>query len=274
MMTIHDYDDENVLGFETCDGVAKITLNRPSVGNSLNPEMMKALEVAWARVNEDDCIRVAILSGAGSKHFCTGADVNMVEVGRGGLQNAPYEVANRFSPRMCKVSKPVICVLNGLVNGGGMHFIADSDIVISASHVEIMDSHVSIGLVSALESIGVARRGGLGAALLMGLCGKNYRMPAERAYTLGLIDLIEPTVESAMARAEALAAMICSNSPQAVALTKSAIWGATEMPDPMASRFGWELLKSQWSHPDFEEGAKAFMEKREPVWNPDPNARR
>ncbi|MNS42554.1 Carnitinyl-CoA dehydratase [compost metagenome] len=267
-------DDEKVLRFDVSNGVARLTLDRPDVGNALNPGMLKALERAWARVNEDEDIRVVILTGAGRRHFCTGADVGDVAVGKGGLQNLSYAEANRFSPRMCQVSKPVICVLNGLVNGGGLHFVADSDIVISASHVKFMDSHVSIGLVSALESVGLARRAGVGAALLLGLCGRGYRMPAERAYALGVVDLLEADVDAAMARAEMLAAMICSNSPQAVALTKRAIWTSTEMPDPAAAVHTWELLKSQWSHPDFEEGPRAFMEKRDPNWNPDPNARR
>jgi enoyl-CoA hydratase/carnithine racemase len=59
-----------------------------------------------------------------------------------------------------------------------------------------------------------------------------------------------------------------------MALTKRAIWAATELNDPSAAAFGWELLKSQWGHPDFEEGPKAFAEKRPAHWNPDPNARR
>lgn len=267
-------DDEDVLRFEAAGGVARLTLDRPEVGNSLSPGMLRALERAWARVNADAEIRVVILTGAGDRHFCTGADVAGVEVGRGGLQNQPYAVANRFTPRMCHVTKPVICVLNGLVNAGGLHFVADSDIVVAARHVEFMDTHVSIGLVSALESVGLARRAGVGAALLLGLCGRDYRMPAERAYALGVIDLLEADTAAALARAEALAGMILSNSPQAVALTKRAIWTSTEMPDPAAAAHAWELLKSQWSHPDFEEGPRAFLEKRAPRWNPDPNARR
>jgi enoyl-CoA hydratase/carnithine racemase len=267
-------DDENVLRFEVRDGVARLTLDRPEAGNSLSPGMLRALERAWDRVNADPDIRVVILTGAGTRHFCTGADVSGVAVGSGGLQNLPYAEANRFTPRMRHVAKPVICVLNGLVNAGGLHFVADSDIVIAASHVEFMDTHVSIGLVSALESVGLARRAGVGAALLLGLCGRDYRMTAERAHALGVVDLLEPNAEAALARAEALADMICSNSPQAVALTKRAIWSSTELPDPAAPVYAWELLKSQWSHPDFEEGPRAFLEKRAPQWNPDPNARR
>ena len=267
-------EDEAVLDLRIDDGVAWLTLDRPEVGNSLSPGMLRALERAWARLEADRDVRVIILTGAGERHFCTGADVAGVEVGKGGLNNVSYGEANRFTPRMCHVSKPVICVLNGLVNAGGLHFVADADIVIAAAHVSFTDTHVSIGLVSALESIGLARRAGVGTALLLGLCGRDYRMTADRAFALGVVDLLEPDVEAARTRAQDLAEMIKRNSPRAVALTKRAIWASTEMADPAAAIYGWELLKSQWSHPDFEEGPRAFQEKRLPVWDPDPNSRR
>jgi E-phenylitaconyl-CoA hydratase len=256
------------------DGVATLTLNRPEEGNALTPELLVALEDAWGRVERDSTIRAAIITGAGDRHFCTGASVSALSVGTGGLQNQPYAVANRFSPRMCQVTKPVICAVNGLVNAGGLHFVADSDVVIACAQAAFMDTHVSVGQVSALESIGIARRAGIGAALLMGLAGRSHRIAAERAYQLGMIDVLEPSATEVMTRARQLARGMCANSPQAMALTKRAIWGSTELADPAAAAFGWELLKSQWSHPDFAEGPKAFAEKRQPHWNPDPNARR
>ncbi len=260
--------------FEIEDHVAILTLNRPAEGNSLNPELLIALEQAWHRIESDEAIRVAVLTGAGERHFCTGAAVSALKVGMGTLQNRPNAAVNRFSPRMCQVTKPVICAVNGLVNGGGLHFVADSDIVIACEQAEFMDTHVSVGQVSALESIGIARRAGVGAALLMGLAGRSYRMTAARAHQLGMIDLIEPSAADVMARARELAGNMAANSPQAMALTKRAIWASTEMSDPAAAEYGWEMLKSHWGHPDFEEGPKAFGEKRPPNWNPDPNARR
>lgn len=260
--------------FETEEAVAVLTLNRPDRGNALCPAMLVALERAWARVESDPAIRVAVVTGAGERHFCTGADVETLRVGVGGLQNRGYAAANRFSPRMAHVTKPVICVVNGLCNAGGLHFVADSDIVVASRTSQFMDSHVSVGQVSALETQGVARRAGVGAALLMALAGREYRMSAKRAHDLGLVDILEDDAVSAQARARALATLIAANSPQALALTKRAIWATTEMNDPAASEYAWELLKSHWTHPDFEEGPKAFAEKRAPRWDPDPNARR
>lgn len=266
--------DPSPLLFEIDSGIAILTLNRPAEGNSLTPELLVALEEAWKRVEGDAAIRVAIITGAGERHFCTGASVGALRVGLGTLHNRPNAATNRFSPRMCHVTKPVICAVNGLVNGGGLHFVADSDIVIACSQAAFMDSHVSVGQVSALESIGIARRAGLGAALLMGLAGRSYRMSAERAYQLGMVDLLEADPADVLRHSRELAGNIAANSPQAMALTKRSIWASTEMPDPAAPDYGWELLKSHWSHPDFAEGPRAFAEKRSPRWDPDPNARR
>lgn len=260
--------------FALADGIATITLNRPHEGNAMAPDMLVALEAAWTRVNADRAIRVVILTASGERHFCTGASVSKLGVGQGGLQNRPYAAANRFTARMMHVAQPVICVVNGLCNAGGLHFVADSDIVVAHPGVQFMDTHVNVGQVSALESIGIARRAGVGAALLMGLAGRGYRLPAERAHQLGIVDLLEPTGEAAMARALELARAMCANSPQAMALTKRSIWASTEMPDRQALDYSWELLKSQWVHPDFVEGPRAFAEKRPAVWDPDPNARR
>lgn len=266
-------DDAGPVLFAFDDGIATVTLNRPGEGNAMSPDMLVALEAVWTRVNADRAIRAVILTATGERHFCTGASVGKLAVGQGGLQNQPYAAANRFTSRMMAVAQPVICVVNGLCNAGGLHFVADSDIVVAHPGVQFMDTHVNVGQVSALESIGIARRGGVGAALLMGLVGRAYRLPAERAYQIGIVDLLEPTREAAMARARELARAMCANSPQAMALTKRSIWASTAMPDHQALDFSWELLKSQWAHPDFEEGPRAFAEKRPAVWNPDPNAR-
>lgn len=267
-------DNQSVLLFEKENGIATITLNCPDRGNSLNPDILAGLPKLWAEIDADDDIRVAIITAAGDRHFCTGADVSALDVGVGGLQNQPYAVANQFSPRMAHLRKPVICAVNGLVNGGGLHFVSDCDIVIAHKGCFFMDSHASVGQVSGLESQGIARRAGIGSALLLALTGKSYRMTAERAFTLGMIDMLEEDAAAVQARAVEIATMIAANSPQAVALSKRAIWATDQMPEPVSSEYGWELLKSHWSHPDFAEGPAAFGERRTPSWNIDPNARR
>jgi enoyl-CoA hydratase/carnithine racemase len=136
-----------------------------------------------------------------------------------------------------------------------------------------MDTHVNVGMVGALENVGLAKRLPLGSALRMTLLGRHYRMPAERAYQLGLVDELAEDGAQAMEVAESMAAQMIENSPQAMALSKEAVWGATERGYTEALENAWALLRLHWGHPDFKEGPRAFAEGRPPQWNPDPNAR-
>jgi enoyl-CoA hydratase/carnithine racemase len=178
-----------------------------------------------------------------------------------------------WSPHQNRVWKPVICAVNGLCVGGGLHFVVDSDIVIASQNASFMDTHVNVGMVGALENIGLAKRLPLGSALRMTLMGRHYRMPAERAYQLGLVDELVETPEALLPAAEEMARLLLQNSPQAMSLSKQAVWSSLEVGYRDALEYGWSLLRNHWSHPDFSEGPKAFGEKRDPEWNPNPNAR-
>ena len=270
-----DYTTDEVI-FDVADGIATITLNRPHEGNAITRDMSQGLDAAWAEVKRNPAIRVAIITGAGERHFCTGAAASALKAGEegAGLENGTLRDVVRMSPQAHEIWKPVICAVNGLVNGGGLHLVVDADIVVATASASFMDTHVNMGQVGALENIGVARRMTMGSALLMTLVGRDYRMPAERAHQLGLVDLLEPTAAEALATARRLAASIARNSPQAVSLSKQAIWASQELGYRQAQELGWQLIKQQWHHPDFDEGPRAFMEKRAPDWNPDPNARR
>lgn len=276
MSTGLDAGELTDVAYELREGVALITLNRPHEGNALTRAMHEDLEAIWAEVKANDAIRCAIVTGAGERHFCTGASVSNLSTDKAGssLQNRPLDEVVRLTPYQNRVWKPVICAVNGLVAGGGLHFVVDSDIVVAAETAAFMDTHTTVGQVGAIENVGLARRMTLGGALLMTLVGRDYRMPAARAHQLGLVDLLEPTPAATLARAFELAESIKKNSPQALALSKQAIWGAMEDGYTRSVEAGWSLLRLQWSHPDFVEGPKAFGEKRAPVWNPDPNARR
>jgi enoyl-CoA hydratase/carnithine racemase len=145
--------------------------------------------------------------------------------------------------------------------------------VIASENAAFMDTHVNVGMVGALENIGLAKRLPLGAALRMTLLGRHYRMPARRAYELGLVDELVARPSDALPTALAMAEQMLENSPQAMAISKQAVWGSLEQGYAAALEQAWALLRLHWSHPDFSEGPQAFAEKRPPRWNPDPNAR-
>ena len=261
--------------YEKRDGIAFIEIARPERGNALTPPMQGIFRAIWSEVRDEPSIRVAIVSAAGERHFCTGFDVGEADAEDADsvFANRPLEDAVFWSPHQNRVWKPVICAVNGLCVGGGLHFVVDSDIVIASENAAFMDTHVNVGMVGALENVGLAKRLPLGAALRMTLMGRSYRMPAQRAYQLGLVDELVAAPADLLPQAEELARAMLKNSPQAMALSKQAVWGGVEYGYRAALEHAWALLRLHWGHPDFVEGPRAFVEKREPRWNPDPNAR-
>ncbi len=257
------------------DGIAIVTLDRPERGNALAPAMQPVLRAIWSEVRDDDAIRVAIVTAAGERHFCTGFDVGEAESEGAGdvFVNRPLAEAVHWSPHQNRVWKPVLCAVQGLCVGGGLHFVVDADIVLASENAAFMDSHVNVGMVGALENVGLAKRLPLGSALRMTLLGRHYRMPARRAYELGLVDELVAEPSAVLPAAIAMAEQMLENSPQAMTLSKQAIWGSLEQGYTAALEAAWSLLRLHWSHPDFREGPRAFAEKRAPHWNPNPNAR-
>jgi len=252
--------------YRTDGHLAYITLNRPDRGNAFSPEMKRLLEAAWTEVKRDKQIRCVIVTGAGDRHFCTGADVDRVaSAGHVAAGNGPMSEEIRVSPHQNRVWKPVIAAVNGLVNGGGLHFVVDADIIVAAEHAVFMDTHTSVGMVGAVENIGLAKRLPLGQALRMTLQGRNYRLSARRAYELGMVDELV-AAGALMSTAESIARDIASNSPEAVSLSKQAIWGALETGYRDAQEYGWALLRMHWAHPDSAEGPRALADKRPPDW--------
>jgi E-phenylitaconyl-CoA hydratase len=262
--------------YEKVNGIATITINRSDRGNSLTPAMQGMFRSIWADVRDNPDVRVAIITASGERHFCTGFDVNEAasdEAADEVFVDKPLRESVFWSPYQNGVWKPVICVVNGTCVGGGHHFVVDSDIVIASQNSRFIDSHVNVGMVGAIENIGLAKRLPLGTALRMTLVGSSYRLSSERAHQLGLVDELTATPAEARNLAQEMAEQMLKNSPQAMALSKKAIWGSLERGYEESLENGWALLRSHWTHPDFEEGPKAFAEKREPQWNPDPDAK-
>jgi len=165
------------------------------------------------------------------------------------------------------VWKPVIAAVNGTCAGGGLHFVADADIVIAAADATFLDPHVSVGQVSAYETIGLARKSPMEAIVRMALVGRHERIDAARARQLGILSEVVDPPDQLRARAQQLAETIARNSPAAMAATKRALWGALEAGLTDACRAGAKELTSMWGHPDQTEGPAAWAEKRPSEWS-------
>ena len=256
--------------YEKRDHIAYITINRPDRANTLHSSMVEPIKAIWAEVRDDPWIRCSVVTATGDRFFSTGADVGAV-ASRGGVSagKGPLTEEVHWSPRQNRVWKPTVTAVNGMVAGAGLHFVVDADIIVAAESAVFLDTHVNVGMVGAIENIGLAKRLPLGSALRMTLCGKKYRMPAQRAYELGLVDEVV-SADKLLETADEIAHQIAANSPAAVQLSMQCLWASLEMPYTQSLEYAWALLRMHWDHPDFKEGPRAFAEKRDPVWHEEP----
>lgn len=248
--------------------VGWLIFNRPDALNAFNLKMSEELSDAWQDLGADDGVRVIVNTGRG-RAFQTGVDVREVSEagGMGNRNSGGTKAKGGMTARTNEVWKPVIAAVNGLCVGGGFHFVVDADIVVASRAATFMDSHVSVGQVSALEPIGLIGRIPFEAIMRLVLMGRHERFGADRARELGLVSQVLDE-ESFEADVQALAETVARNSPSTMMLSKKAIWHGLECGREEALAYGMEAVKELWDHPDNIEGARAFAERREPAWAP------
>ncbi len=217
---------------ERREAVGWLIFNRPAAANAMDSVMLAELETAWQELDGDPQVRVIVNTGQG-RSFQSGLDV--VELARNPA--ALREQARRTKRAELKltawhnsVGKPVIAAVNGVCAGGGLHFVADADIVIASSDATFFDPHVSIGQVSAYETIGLARRMPFEAVLRMALVGAHERITANRALQLGMISQVVDPPQRLHDEAQALAEKIADNPPVVVRGDKRTLWASLEEP--------------------------------------------
>jgi enoyl-CoA hydratase/carnithine racemase len=210
------------------DHVATITLNRPDRLNAFNRTMCEEMAEAWRRVKLDDSVHAVVLRAAGTRAFSAGLDITTP-------YGQPANVWNHgdpgepLSPKWQKVWKPVVSAVQGMCTAGAFYFINESDVVICSTDATFFDSHVSAGLVCALEPIGLMRRIGLGEALRIALMGNDERVGADTALRTGLVsEVVSP--EHLWGRAREIAAAIAGKPPSATQGTVKAIWESLDKP--------------------------------------------
>jgi enoyl-CoA hydratase/carnithine racemase len=210
------------------DHVATITLNRPDRLNAFNRTMCEEMAEAWRRVKLDESVHAVVLRAAGTRAFSAGLDITTP-------YGQPANVWNHgdpgepLSPKWQKVWKPVVSAVQGMCTAGAFYFINESDVVICSTDATFFDSHVSAGLVCALEPIGLMRRIGLGEALRIALMGNDERVGADTALRMGLVsEVVSP--EHLWGRAHEIAAAIAAKPPSATQGTVKAIWESLDKP--------------------------------------------
>ena len=251
--------------FDVQDHIATITLNRPEAMNSIDPETRAELHDAWRRIKEDDAIRVAILTGAGDKAFCTGSDLKKTMPPKESFAELTF--GRSTSDHLLAgldTDKPLICAVNGYAMGGGMELALACDIRIASDNAVFALSEVKIGSIpGAGGTQRLPRAIGASNALLMLLTGD--RCDAQEAFRMGLVSQVVDRSEL-LSAATGIAQRIAQNAPLSVRAIKRLVHSGMDMPLDAAmdtERYAFGLLRDT---EDRIEGRKAFQEKRPPVY--------
>ena len=242
--------------------VLVVTLNRPEKLNAFSRADRIELAEFWGRVRADADVRCVIVTGAG-RGFQTGADVSGLAGPRSGLGDGLDDELAFLPGRRIEV--PVVVAVNGVCAGGGLHWVADADIVIAGQSASFLDSHVNVGQVTGIEPASLALRMPVPAIARMVLVGSHERIGAEQALQLGLVTEVVAD-EELLPRARQLGAWIAAASPAALRISRRLLRELEASIVEPAMAKGWDAVMAHWPHPDVKEGPTAFAEKREPRW--------
>lgn len=245
------------------DFVATITLDRPEAMNSIDPESGDALQAAWQRVSSDDDIRVAILTGAGERAFCTGADLKKTMPPKEGFAQLHFGSAGQTSVlAKLRTRKPLIAAINGYALGGGLELALLCDIRIASDRATFGLPEVCIGSIPAAGGTQrLIRAVGQSDAMLMLLTGE--RIDAAEALRIGLVSrVVAPHV--LLEQAQTIARKIASNAPLSVSAVKRLAVIGRELPLDAGLELEQQTFGLLRDTEDRIEGRRAFADKRAP----------
>ena len=245
------------------DGVATLTLNRPAAFNSLSRALLTALEDQLAAIAEDGSVRVVVLAGAG-KAFCAGHDLK--EIGaelRHEAVHALFAQCSRMMLALTRLPQPVIARVHGIATAAGCQLVAACDLAVCGEDSRFATSGIKYGLFCSTPMVALSRNVPRKAAMEMLLTGDF--VDAAEAQRLGLVNQVAPA-----AGLDAAVAALCRrllDKPAAVlALGKRAFYRQLELGLEEACAFSTEAIVENALGHDFDEGLKAFVAKRKPVW--------
>ncbi|MCM3584192.1 enoyl-CoA hydratase-related protein [Mesobacillus maritimus] len=240
---------------------AYITFNRPEAMNAMTPEGFEMLGDYFLRAQDDDEVRVIILTGAGEKAFCSGADLK---------QTIPQIMEGKVDPEktdaaMLKntpVWKPIISAVNGFCLAGGTEILQATDIRIATEDARFGLPEPKWSIMAAAGSlVRLVRQIPYCRAMEILLTGEQFS--AQEAKEMGLINKIVPK-ENLLEEAERYANIICKNGPIAVQSTKKAVLRLLNHPMDIGFREEWSYSRDAFTSEDAKEGIRAFIEKRSP----------
>jgi 2-(1,2-epoxy-1,2-dihydrophenyl)acetyl-CoA isomerase len=247
---------------DKAEGIAKITLNLPDKLNALDLVMREELKDEFALISKDNSVKVVVITGAG-RAFCAGGDIKTMEgvtppAGRDRLKNV-----QQLTKQMVELEKPIIAGVNGAATGAGFHIALACDIIIASEKAKFAESFVRIGLIPDMGGFYfLPLRVGVHKAKELMFTGRLF--DAAEASSMGLLNKLVPHDDldsEVMQFAEELA----QGPGRSYAMIKSALntWPASLQ---TTLEIEANLQAVSFSTKDFQEGLRAFLEKRKPVF--------
>jgi 2-(1,2-epoxy-1,2-dihydrophenyl)acetyl-CoA isomerase len=254
------------LEFAIDDGIARITLNRPSQFNALDLDAMTELLDAVNQCSTDRRVRAVLLTGAGEKAFCAGGDVaGFVAAGEEGIALLLQRMTGVYHlaiSRMAWMQAPVIAAVNGVAAGAGLSLVAACDLVLAADTARFTSAYTRIGLTPDGSSSYFLTRV-IGPRRAMELHMTDRTLSAAEALDWGLVNRVVPAAEL-MAEAGALATKLAAGPTRAYGGVKKLIqMGLTDTLESQMERETRMIIEMAGSA-DGREGVRAFVEKRKP----------
>ncbi|MBB4662220.1 enoyl-CoA hydratase/isomerase family protein [Conexibacter arvalis] len=249
------------IAYEVADGIAEIRFDRPEKLNALTLAMYDQLGEAWRAARDDDAVRVVLLTGAGERAFCVGADLTESIPA---LASDQFDIS-RWDPAHLKDApfhKPIVAAVNGLCLGGGFELLLATDIRIAAADASFGFPEPTMGFVPAGGTlVRLQRQIGYAAAMELLLTGERF--DAEHLLRVGVLNRVVAPGEL-HATARGVAERIASLSAQAVQTTKQSVLELADL--PLADAFAREARLGQrtFTSDDAREGLRAFAERRAP----------
>jgi enoyl-CoA hydratase/carnithine racemase len=253
-----------MLLYEVAEGVARVTINRPERRNALSWALVTELRRAFATAKADPEVRVCVLTGAGDKAFCAGADLSEMAAGASflDLHDARGELAGLLRD-LYELGKPTIARVRGYALAGGFGLALTCDLVVAADDAVFGVPEVDVGLWPHLVTVPLIRSMPPKVALELMMTGR--RVDAAEATRIGFVTRVVPVADLDDAVGE-LAGTLAAKSPAALRLGRDAFYAVWDQDVATSLRLLHPLLTLTATTEDAAEGIAAFEQRRPPVW--------
>jgi len=254
---------KNIL-YDKKDEIATITINRPKALNALNKDTLLEIRSAIADAAKDSSIKVVIITGAGTRAFCAGADVAELS-GRSPIEITKFIKLGQDTLSIIEnFDKPVIAAVNGLALGGGCELVMACDLAVASDQAKFGQPEINLGIMPGWGGTQrLTRLVGIKKAKEIVLLGEM--IGSDEALRTGLVNKVVPA-EKLMDEANAIARKLADKSPLALRFAKLAVNKALETSLAEGLEFEKTTFALLYSSEDAKEGINSFLAKKKPVW--------